>query len=152
MIISEVIAKLKENKIDFPFYHIANSPAILNLPDSYASNYFNLVRPGIIIFGIYPPHLPPLSHPQDGSPSPRGRNEERGQGNSRVIKLKPALSLKSRVVFIKELKKGESVSYGRRYRAKGKESLLPYLLVTLMGWTENSPIKELFCSKEKGVP
>ena len=98
-IFKTLIAKLKKNKIDFPFYHIANSPAILNLPDSYASNYFNLVRPGIIIFGIYP--------------SLKSR--------SRIYPtLKPALSLKSRVVFIKELKKGESVSYGRRYRAPGK--------------------------------
>jgi len=94
-----LITKLKENKIDFPFYHIANSPAILNLPNSYANDYFNLARPGIIIFGIYP------SLKSSGRINPT---------------LKPALSLKSRVVFIKELKKGDSVSYGRRYRAPGK--------------------------------
>ncbi len=92
-----LVAKLQENKIKFPFYHIANSPAILNLPDSYANDYFNLVRPGIIIFGIYPlMKINPRIH----------------------LPLKPALSLKSRVVFIKKLKKGNSVSYGRTYRAR----------------------------------
>jgi len=90
-IFKDLIAKLKERGIEFPFCHFANSAAILNLPGSY----FNLVRPGIILYGIYP-----------------------SVKIKKTVKLKPALSLKSRVVLIKEIKKGDSVSYGRTYRAK----------------------------------
>ena len=90
-VFKDLITKLKKMGIEFPFYHLANSAAILNLKNSY----FNLVRPGIILYGIYP-----------------------SVKIKRTVKLKPALSLKSRVVFIKGIEKGDSVSYGRRYRAK----------------------------------
>ncbi len=96
-IFKDLITGLKESQIEFPFYHIANSPAILNLPGSY----FNLVRPGIVLCGIYP-----------------------SRKIKKTIKLKPALSLKSRVVFIQEKEKGDSISYGRTYRAKERRTVV----------------------------
>lgn len=71
-----------------PYVHIANSGAILDLPGSYHT----MVRPGIMLYGVYPSH-------------------ETG----RSVPLRPVLSLRSNVVFIKEVPAGTSVSYGRRY-------------------------------------
>ena len=83
-----VISMIEKNNIYIPIKHSANSSAILNFPESY----FDMVRPGIAIYGIYPCH------------------------NSRInLCLKPALSLKTRVVYIKEVLQGESLSYGRTY-------------------------------------
>ena len=84
----ESIEKRIHGKI--PIIHCANSGAILGHPDSY----FNLVRPGIMIYGFYP-----------GSETPQ------------AVPLKPGLSFKTRVSFVKKITKGTSVSYGRTWVA-----------------------------------
>ncbi len=67
-----------------PPRHIANSGAILGHPDTY----FDLVRPGLILYGVYPsPHVP------------------------RTIALEPTLSLRTRVVYFKVVRAGHPVSY-----------------------------------------
>jgi len=83
-----VIMALRESNIHIPIKHAANSAAILNHPESY----FDMVRPGLAIYGIYP-------------------------CAKKSIQLQPALTLKTRVVYIKELPSGCSVSYGRTYTA-----------------------------------
>lgn len=84
---------LKERKINPPLIHTANSGASLRLP----SGYFNLVRPGIVVYGLAPSldfRLP--------------------------FKLKPVMTLKSIIVQIKQLKKGDTVGYGRTFQVKRK--------------------------------
>jgi alanine racemase len=71
-----------------PYIHIANSGAILDIPGSFHT----MVRPGIMLYGVYP-------------------SREAGRG----IPLRPVLSLRSNVVFMKEVPAGTSISYGRRY-------------------------------------
>jgi len=71
-----------------PYIHIANSGAVLDMPQSY----YNMVRPGIMLYGLYP-------------------SGECGRG----VPLRPVLSLRSNVVFIKEVPPGTAVSYGRRH-------------------------------------
>jgi len=71
--------------------HMANSAAVLDLPESY----FDLVRPGIMIYGLYP-------------------SREVG----RSIKLKPAMSLKTHVTYVKPVPVDSPISYGRTYRTK----------------------------------
>ena len=46
----QVLKSLKENHIQIPLVHAANSGAILDLPNSY----FNMVRPGVSMYGYYP--------------------------------------------------------------------------------------------------
>ena len=46
----EVIKQLGNEKISIPLIHAANSAAILDIPDSH----FNMVRPGLILYGIFP--------------------------------------------------------------------------------------------------
>jgi alanine racemase len=71
--------------------HAANSGAILNFPDSY----FNMVRAGISLYG-YKPDL----------------------SSADSVKLKPVMSIISKIASVIEVKKGESVSYGQRYFTK----------------------------------
>jgi alanine racemase len=73
-----------------PVRHIANSGAILQLPDSY----LDLVRPGILLYGVYP------------------SSEVR-----RTIAVQPALSWKSRVVYFKVVAPGHPVSYGSTWQS-----------------------------------
>jgi len=68
--------------------HAANSAAIVRYPESY----FNLVRPGLMLYGAVTLSDCPV----------------------RPL-LKPALSLKSRIVQIRSMSSGEAVSYGRTY-------------------------------------
>jgi len=86
-----IIDELKAIKINYGLAHCANSGAILDMPDSY----LDMVRPGISLYGYYPSHE-----------------------TSESIKLKPVMSLISKIDGLKEISKGESVSYGRRFIAK----------------------------------
>jgi alanine racemase len=85
---NEVARTLESHAIGIPLKHIANSGAILDMPDSY----FNLARPGIMLYGLYP-----------------------SRDTSESIPLHPVLSLRSKVVFIKEVAAHTSISYGRTY-------------------------------------
>jgi alanine racemase len=84
----KVLEKLEDFNRGFLNKSIANSSAVLNLPESY----FNQVRVGLLIYGIYP--------------SPEV---------SKSIQVKPALSFKSKIIFLKEVEKGTPVGYGKSY-------------------------------------
>jgi len=72
-----------------PLRHLANSGAILHFPQTY----YDMVRPGIALYGIYP-----------------------DPASERAIPLKPVLSLISRVVFFKVVKPERPVSYGATWQ------------------------------------
>lgn len=76
--------------VPMPVRHIANSGAILQLPESC----LDLVRPGILLYGVYP------------------SAEVR-----RTIAVEPALAWKSRVVYFKVVTPGHAVSYGSTWHA-----------------------------------
>lgn len=84
----KLLAKLEGFDIRVPLRHAANSIATVD----FKRSHLNLVRPGLIIYGMYPKHTFP-----------------------KLIKLKPALSLKTRIVYIKETPPGRSISYGRTH-------------------------------------
>ncbi len=87
-----VLDALAARGVNFEVVHSSNSGAILNVPDAR----FNAVRPGIILYGIYP----------DGR---TGRGGE----------LLPVMSLRSRLVQIHEYENPVTVSYGRHFRTSG---------------------------------
>ncbi len=74
-----------------PIKHIANSGAILQMPEAT----LDLVRPGIMMYGVYP-----------------------SREVQKRIEVKPALSWKSLVVYFKVIKEGSTVSYGMKWKAK----------------------------------
>jgi alanine racemase len=84
---------LAEQGIDLGRKHAASSFALFQ----HADAFFDMVRPGMALFGIYP-ELP-----------------FRGTG---ILDLKPAVSLKARVAYVKKLPEGESAGYNRAYLAK----------------------------------
>jgi alanine racemase len=85
----EVIEWYDKQGLAPPVRHIANSGAILQLPESH----LDMVRPGILLFGVYP------------------SAEVR-----RTIAVRPALSWKSRVVYFKVVTPGHPVSYGSTWQ------------------------------------
>ena len=73
-----------------PIRHVSNTATLLDCPEMS----LDMVRPGVGIYGLYPsPHV------------------------SHTLELKPVLSLKSRLVRLTRLSPGDSVSYGRTWRA-----------------------------------
>lgn len=71
-----------------PTVHAANSAAVLDLPESY----FDLVRPGVMIYGYYP-----------------------SAETSESIPLEPAMRLRSTIIFVKRVPAGVPISYGRTF-------------------------------------
>ena len=85
-----IYTKLKNSGLKIPIRHAANSAAILQFPESH----FELVRPGIALYGLSP-------SAQVG-------------GN---VGLEPVMSWKAKVSNVKSIKTGETVSYGRTFQA-----------------------------------
>ena len=85
------VEKAKELLGEIKYIHAAASNALLNYPESH----FNLVRPGIILYG-YP------------------ASDE----TFKKINLKPIAKLKAKITFLKTVEKGTSIGYGRSYITK----------------------------------
>ena len=89
-----VMDTLKKIGIDIPLKHVANSGAIIDLPDTY----LDAVRAGIILYGYYP-------------------SDEIDKNN---LALKPALTLKATITNVKTLEKDMYVSYGRTFKTSNE--------------------------------
>ncbi|MFT3971570.1 MAG: alanine racemase [Micropruina sp.] len=86
----ETVAAVEDAAGPVELKHLANSGAILGHPDSW----FDLVRPGIMIYGSLPD---PLAEPS--------------------VNLRPGLNLTTQISFVKPVAAGETVSYGRTWTA-----------------------------------
>jgi alanine racemase len=86
----EVLGFYERRSLPAPLRHIANSAAVLRLPESH----LDMVRPGILLYGVYPS----LDAP-------------------RTVAVKPALTWKSRVVYFKVVEAGSPVSYGSTWKS-----------------------------------
>ncbi|MCZ6818188.1 MAG: alanine racemase [Calditrichaeota bacterium] len=86
-----VISGLDAAGVRIPLKHAANSGAILDLPEAS----LDMVRAGVALYGYYP-----------------------STETTESIALKPAMSLKSQVVDVKDISAGGSVSYGLTFEAK----------------------------------
>jgi alanine racemase len=86
---NKVFEFFNKHSIKSPLRHIANSSAILQLPEAN----LDIVRPGIMLFGVYP-----------------------SEKVKKTIEIKPALSWKSLVVYFKVIKAGSGVGYGLTYK------------------------------------
>jgi alanine racemase len=86
----DVLRFYEHRSLPMPLRHAANSAALLRLRESH----LDLVRPGILLYGIYP--FP---------------------GAPRSVEVRPALSWKSRVVYFKVVEAGSPVSYGSTWQS-----------------------------------
>lgn len=83
-----IVFELDKRGILPQYAHAANSGAVLDQP----SAYLDMVRPGIAVYGLYP-------SPEVG----------------RIIQLKPALTFRTKIVFMKDFPSGRTISYGRTF-------------------------------------
>lgn len=105
-----LIGELKEKKIKYGLAHCANSGAILDMDDSY----FDMVRPGISLYGYYP------SLETSGS-----------------IKLKPVMSIISSVDSVNRVPKKKSISYGQLYFTKKETTIVTVPIGYADGYNRN---------------
>ena len=89
-------ALMKED-IVLPMKALSNSAAIMEIPTAH----FNQVRPGIILYGLYP------SDEVDRS----------------AFEIRPVMSVKANIVQLKKVPAGTSISYGRKWTAQ-KDSII----------------------------
>ncbi len=86
-----VVAELRELGIDPGIVHAANSGAIIEYPEAW----FDMVRPGIAVYGYYP-----------------------STEQVRPLELRPVMEFASQVVFTKRVPAGTGISYGLSYRTE----------------------------------
>lgn len=91
-----VVAPLKAAGFTFKYIHTANSAGILG----NSNNYFNIVRPGLIMYGLRPSQTLDLP---DG--------------------IKPVMSWKTVVAQVKSLPANSTVGYGNTYRTRSNETI-----------------------------
>lgn len=91
-----VHATLAKEGIDIPVRHCANSAATLMYPETH----YEMVRPGVIVYGIWP--------------SPLFREVYTGHVDT-PVELRTCAAWKSCVGHIKKVPQGETIGYGRTY-------------------------------------
>lgn len=84
-----VCGELEKRNIKIPIKHICNSAGIMMYPEMH----LDMVRPGIILYGLYP-------------------SDEVDKSRLNLI---PAMSVKADITLVKETPKGRGVSYGSKY-------------------------------------
>jgi alanine racemase len=94
-VFNTLIRRLEKENIHIPLRHAANSMGIIG----YKESHFNLVRPGLLAYGLYPK-------------------------KNMQIKLEPVMSLKTKIVFKKRVPKGQGLSYGHTYRTKSDTTVV----------------------------
>ena len=92
----KVLAEFEKSNFEIELKHIANSAAVIDLEASY----LDLVRPGIMLYGL--------------QPSKELNNE---------VDLKSILSFKTKVVQIRTLQQDTAISYGSIYKTDSKEKV-----------------------------
>lgn len=86
---AEACAHFERLGMPMPLRHLANSGGVLNFPQTH----LDMVRPGLLLYGVYP---------ESNSP--------------RTVEVRPALALRSQVVYFKVVRAGRSISYGATWR------------------------------------
>ncbi len=89
---AQFLNELEKEGVSIPIKHCANSAAIIEYPELS----FNMVRMGIVSYGLYPSD----------------------EVDKTRLSLIPAMELISHVIYVKKIGKGDSVSYGRTFIAE----------------------------------
>ena len=86
---NDFIVKLEDRGVSIKLKHCANSAGIIDMPGADMTE----VRAGIALYGMYPSD----------------------EVNKKAVMLRPALELKSHVIFVKKVPAGTGISYGSTY-------------------------------------
>jgi alanine racemase len=91
----KAIERLRALGIDPGIIHLANSAAIASRPETWA----DMVRPGAILYGYHPGYDP----------------IERRVQAERELPLRPVMSLRARIINIRNVSCGDGVGYGSKF-------------------------------------
>ena len=105
----DVVRGLKAKGIEIPLKHVENSAAIID----FSKSVFNAVRPGIILYGLYP-------------------SDEVKKEN---LKLRPVMTFKSTVMHLKTIHAGDSCGYGRKFIADSDRKIATLAVGYADGYT-----------------
>jgi alanine racemase len=94
---NQALSLYEKRGLSYPLRHMANSGAILQLPEAY----FDLVRPGIMLYGVYP-----------------------GKETRRTVPVHPALTWKTKAVHSKIIPAHYPVSYGSTWQSDHQVRIL----------------------------
>ncbi len=94
-LLNKLCFQLEIEGLHIPLIHAANSMGLL----AFRNSHFNMVRPGLVLYGLYPKQ-------------------------ALKIKLKPVLSLKTKVIYVKRVFKGCGISYGHSYVTRKKTTIV----------------------------
>lgn len=86
-------AEITESGVAVKNRILANSAAIMEMPGTH----YDYVRPGIILYGIYPSK----------------------EVDRKGLDLKPVMTVKAKIIYLKTIEAGASIGYGRTYKAPG---------------------------------
>jgi len=120
------INQLEKENIKVPIKHLANSAGITDLPEMN----MGMVRPGIILYGLYPSL----------------------DVNRENLRLKPVMSLKTRISHVKTLAENGGISYGLKYRGKKGDKIATIPIGYADGYTRLLSNKGEVLVKGKRAP
>ncbi|MGL5206071.1 MAG: alanine racemase [Acidaminococcaceae bacterium] len=86
----KALFQIEERKIAIPIKHISNSATISELPEMQ----LDMVRQGITLYGLWP-----------------------SEDVERCLDYQPVMKLKAKITFVKQIESGETVGYGRTFKA-----------------------------------
>ena len=113
----DTCSALEKEGIGLGKKHTASSFTLFQHPDAF----FDMVRPGMAIYGVY------------------SENAFRHTG---LMDLRPAISLKARVAYVKKLRKGDSAGYERAYMAKDDVWVATLPVGHTDGWPRDAALKQ----------
>lgn len=90
------VNELEKKNINIPIKHLNNSAGIMNFDTT-----FDMCRMGIILYGMYPSN----------------------EVDKNLLSIKPVLSWKTRVSYIKQLEANREISYGGTYKTESERTI-----------------------------
>jgi len=121
----KIFEGLRGEKIKIPFIHMSNSGAILDIPESY----FNMVRPGVSLYGYRP-----------------------SSKTSESIPLRQVMRFITHVSAVRRVPEGSFISYGRKYRTERETSIVVLPVGYADGYTRAFTNKGYVVIKGKEYP
>lgn len=121
-----IVSELALRGVDPPRLHAANSGAVLN----YASSHLTLVRPGLILYGVYP-----------------------DVKLQKKLELRPALRFETAITFLKTIAQGTTLGYGRTFTASSERKIATLNVGYADGypWRLSNRATVLVCGKRAPV-
>lgn len=105
----DVTRALNARGIRIPLKHVENSAGIID----FGKTVFNAVRPGIILYGLYPSD----------------------EVKKAQLPLRPVMTFKTRIIHLKTVHAGDSCGYGRRFIAESDRKIATLAVGYADGYT-----------------